>query len=601
MCGILGAFGNHFSMKDVEVGLDAISHRGPDEQWVEKSGPLFWGMARLSIRDLQPKLYPFRFSHYKLIFNGELYNLDRLTKLVSSLGYNCKTSCDAEVILPLYSHFGSKAFKMLRGMFSLAIFDEKAGSVTIARDSFGEKPLYFYHNNKNFFFASELTALPKKLRKVSVESIRQFTCFGFLPMEETSFQNILKVRPGEYITFNTTTGKIKKEKYYSLLSESQLVSKTNTRLTSNQLDAVLNKIVAEKMVADVPVGLFLSGGLDSSLLAAIAQKHHHEPLHSFSVGFAESSVDESAYSKTVAAFLKTNHHHTTLSSKKAKSVWDKTFLDIDEPICDPACLPTAVLAEEAASKVKVVLTGEGADEFFSGYSRYQSEYLVSVFAKVSSVVPEAVALNLGSRLLWRITTQLDKHYQSVTYMSSWYGEKEKREYFAKSIQKVWADFFNSSKIEKLNPTAQMQLYDLYYYVAEQLCMKNDKIIMKSSLESRAPYLDTRLLPWLLASANESEQRSVPKVLLREVAQKYLPSQIFTRVKHGFSLPLSAWMDKDFLEDYSELFSPHPILIEAIGNESIDLLLSKYSLGKKSLALSVWNLMTINSWLLRNAK
>jgi asparagine synthase (glutamine-hydrolysing) len=599
MCGIIGFSGSAFSKKDLIIGLKNIKHRGPDEtisfSTRENS---YLGMVRLAIRDITKDLYPFEFKHLSLIYNGEIYNQDKIQKvLLKKIGYQCQTSCDAEVILPLYDQYGPVVFEILQGMFAIAIYDNQKKQIIISRDIFGEKPLYYYYDKKSFFFASELSALPKKIKNVSSKALYNYLSMGFNPAPETFFKNIYKVEPGQIIIFDTKSKKVNKLNFNpidKILSQPSLID-----LSSNQkilkLEETLESIIKSKIVSDVPIGTFLSGGVDSSLITALVQKELKTPIKTFSISFNEKSANESMYSKIVAKHLQTDHHEIKFTELDIKKNWKKIIEKMDEPICDPALFPTFLLAEYASKFCPVILTGEGADEIFSGYSHYQKKSINCKFLNfLKSLIPKKILKFIPYFKIYKLLTFPQHSYTSVNYPTLWFEGQSTRKKYQKIIRQSWKN--NHLHKNNYSSTLKLQRYDLHHYVSEQLCMKMDKMTMQHSIESRAPFLDKKLLPFMKESADLTEQRKPTKFLLKEVAKKYLPNEIVWRKKHGFSLPLAEILNGPLKTEVSSLSNPHPLLKKVISPKTIEKIVNKFKNGNKKYNLPLWNLVTLQAWL-----
>lgn len=595
MCGIVGSCGKEFSKKDIVLGLKKIKYRGPDEFFlVQPEKQVFLGMNRLSIRDLKPNLYPFVYKNYQLIINGEIYNLPQLKKLLP--GFVFKTNCDAEIILPLFEKYGTKSFDLLIGMFAIVIFDSQKDIIYLARDKFGEKPLYYYFNQSSFFFASEISAFPRKIKKINKDSIPKFLAFGFIPDESTFFTNINKLKPGEYLSYNINKNKIIIKRYATLKQKS--LSRLSLKTNIEKLNTTLKQIISEKLVSDVPVGIFLSGGVDSSLITAIAQKNFSKPIHTFSVGFREKNVDESPFALSVSKYLKTNHTHLVITGSDVQKNWQKIIGNLDEPISDPAIFPTYFLAQTASKFIKVILSGEGADEIFGGYNQYQIENFISKFSFLKLPLFKKITLVFSNPKYWKIFSPFSSHYTQTIYNILWSDSLKNKKLFQKLIERSWQDYFDDLKITSKNNLQNIQYYDLNNYLAEQLCMKVDKMTMKFSIESRAPFLDSRLLPYLNLSSKLIKKGLPNKYLLRSVAQKYLPRNIVWRKKHGFALPLSKWIKNNLKSELFSLKRPHPYITETISQQTINNLVQNFIENGQN-ELSIWNLITLNSWLKLN--
>lgn len=595
MCGIIGKYGRLFTEKDVRLGGEIIRHRGPDEKIFGSVHSYSYGMNRLSIRDLIKGLYPFRYKHYELIFNGEIYNITELKQYLGRHGYKPISNCDAELILPLFDLLGRKAFSMLCGMFAIAIFDKQSNNLTLARDQFGEKPLYYYHQDESIFFSSELKSFPSRIRIIDTTQVSNYLVFGFLPSRNTMYKNINKIFPGECITYNCNKHTIHQHRYFIL---NPLQNSQNNSITTDKLDITLKQIMKEKVVSDVPVGVFLSGGVDSSLVAALASQI--QQVETFSIGFKDEDVDESRYAKLVSRYLRTNHTHITYTAEDIQNNWYDVVHSMDEPISDPALFPTYLLAAEARKKVTVILTGEGADEFFCGYERYRKEYLASLLRNFIPIFPDWLQLLIPYQKIWKTFSKPASHYVPVTYDSMWYINKNNKHTQLNIIKAIWKEFLLETTNSQNTGNSLLQLFDLRYYVAEQLCMKLDKMSMAHSIEPRAPFLDTRLLPWIIQSANDMKIRP-QKYQLRIVAERYLPNEIVWRRKHGFSLPLDRWLKHDLLALTKTLEKPHPVLTEHLGSSALNQLVQTFLSGRKDrYSLTIWSLLVLNSWLAKNS-
>jgi asparagine synthase (glutamine-hydrolysing) len=614
MCGIIGQLSSSENTVDVDRGLTKIAHRGPDERILfdlkHRNGNTETsfgriGMVRLAIRDIQVGLYPFKYKENLLVFNGEIYNYTELKNILLSKGYSCKTTCDAEVLLPLYELYGHKAFKMIKGMFAIAIIDTNTQRITLTRDIFGEKPL-FYSNKKNyFFFASELTAFPSEIRKINKNAIKNYLSIGFNPAPETFYENVYKVKPGEVVEFDEKNG-LRKNQIQSISKSfisQERFDETHNQTTSKKLEHLLIKIIKEKMVSDVPVGVFLSGGIDSSLIAALAQRVSRHKLHTFSVGIDSVAIDESNKSQLVAKKIKSHHHHIQFSTKDIANYWKTLIQTHNELICDPALFPTFLLAKEAKKFCTVILTGEGADEIFSGYDRYRKELLLSEIVHKNIPVQwfKKLIHYIPSYKLFRAFSSYNMHYVPVSYTSLWQNSTKYRKKYTQLIESLWEELHLPNEIPLI---AKLQLFDLSHYVSEQLCQKTDSMTMLSSIEARSPYLDTRLLGFLKESSLHHSQKNTykgSKILLRDVAKKYLPLEIITQKKQGFSIPVKSVMQQELsLELQNTLTNPHPYLREYLdNNKNLSSYFSKPNIENDSESLTMWNILTLDHWLKYN--
>lgn len=582
MCGIIGSTNPEIDFQTLRSCLQKINHRGPDETVIKKfdNTQVTFGMKRLAIRDLQPNLYPFSYQNCQLIINGEIYNTAEIRKLIPH--FQPKTSCDAELILPLYCQYGTKCFNFLTGMFAVAILDLQKNELILARDKFGEKPLYYSTAGQSLFFASEITAFPSIYKQIDPQVIPSFLTFGFLPSSNTFYQHIHKIKPGQFLRYSLKNHHFQTETYCQIFdSLNAATSLSNSTEIINSLDRDLNSIISSKMSSDVPLGVFLSGGLDSSLITAIAQHHSSAPINTFSVGFKNSSVDESKYSLLASKYIGTKHHFLNITSSDVVKNWKKIFSALDEPISDPAIFPTYFLSKLASKSVKVVLSGEGADEIFGGYTPYHKEKVAAKFRLIESNFLDQLLLAIPTHQQWRALTQIQSHYTQTIYQILWLNSFHSRQKYLHLIQDSWQPILDhyGHSTRQLIPSL-LQIYDLTNYLPEQLCMKVDKMTMQHSLECRAPFLDQKLLRYL----------SQDKYLLQQVAKKYLPSTIYNRPKHGFALPLNSWFKKELKSELKKLAQLHPLIRPYVSQNTVKILVQSKN------EMSLWNLVCLNSWL-----
>ena len=374
MCGIVGFTGKK-DLKKLDVLLSTIEHRGRDERVVDYVSQINLGMNRLSINDLRINIFPFKYKKYTLIFNGEIYNYSNLKNKLIKKKVELKTSCDAEVILPLYDIYGIDFLKYIEGMFALAIVDENKKTVILARDRMGEKPLYYSSCDDNLVFASEMKVLMKyfgKSMEIDNKKIGEYFYNGFVSDGGTVIKNINKIPAAHYLIYDLEKKLLELKKYWS--PEIKKINE-NEKYLIEKLDKLIEESVNERLLSDVPVGCFLSGGVDSSLIAYFASKRLKN-MSVFSVSFpGQEAHDEIKYATLVAKKLGVKQEIIECNSENVRELIGNIGKLIDEPIADMAVILTYLLAKKARESIKVVLTGEGADELFGGYDRYRREIL----------------------------------------------------------------------------------------------------------------------------------------------------------------------------------------------------------------------------------
>jgi asparagine synthase (glutamine-hydrolysing) len=593
MCGIIG-FSSNKNKKYLNVGLDSISHRGFDDRgkYVDKDFCL--GMNRLAILDLVQGLYPIQYKHFVLVYNGEIYNYQYLRKKLENRKIIFYTKTDAEIILPLFDIYGEKALSMLEGMFSICIYDAKNKVLFLSRDKFGEKPLYYSFQNNIFAFASEikaLLALPFIQKNINRNTISEYLSQGYVGGKNTLVENIYKLKPSEYLTYYLNKRKYTVKNYWKIkIEDKQTYGSLDGAVA--KADYLIKASVEKRLIADVPVGCFLSGGIDSSLITYYASQINPQ-INTFSVSFPYSfRYDESFFAKYIAKHLGTKHHEIICSKKMVKEVINNIGKYIDEPVSDPAFIPTLIMSNEARKKVKVVLTGEGADELFAGYHRYLRQMLVE-YASNSDILK--ILLKIFQKTLF------PKRFKNLFYPLS----------IRYHTQQIWTDeeirnLFPNIKIKKgingiinnfNNKLTVMQLADVRGYLAEQLLMKVDKSTMANNLESRAPYLDSEIVNFAFSLPDNYKIHNFQsKHIIRKLAQKYYPAWFAYRPKHGFSLPLGNWfrneLKKEIIMSIIDIKKYAPSIDINIYKKVID----DHMEGKTDNTDKIWSVFVLGSWL-----
>jgi asparagine synthase (glutamine-hydrolysing) len=596
MCGIAGYTGARRDNK-IEKMLAAMVHRGYDDESQYSFHNVHIGMNRLAINDLTKNIYPIHFKHYTLIFNGEIYNYKELKKFLEVKGTSFLTRCDAEVILPMFDIYGVKSFSKFEGMFAMCILDKKSGMLYLVRDKFGEKPLYYTYSDKQLSFSSEIKALlvsGETRNTLNVPALGEYFIQGFVERGSTLIRGINKVQPSNYLKYDLASGTKEIAPYWHLRPSIIKVDLAEDEAVSN-VESLIKSSVQRRSFSNAPLGVFLSGGIDSSLIAYYASLSTKR-LKSFSVTFPDFEYyDESRFSLKVAKWLSTDHQEISCTVNRVREIIPHLGENIDEPVVDPAFLPTYLMAYEARKKVKVALTGEGADEIFLGYDRYITNYFIQ---KYYSNVP---FYTLAKRL-------------SATLFPGRFKRFFPSQEFPFTAQQIWSptelsEIMLPRYFEKLSyPTTPhsvgnilqtLQLADIGGYLACQLLLKVDRATMASNLESRAPYLDSNLANYVLGLPDKYKfQRSGSKYILRKVAELHFPKWFAWRRKHSFSVPLRDWLNRGLekqvdemlvgLRDYSSLFNI------PVCTDMVDLHRQRSSDN----AAKIWSLLVLTSWMSR---
>ncbi len=587
----------------------SIRHRGPDSSGVFQSPTLGMGCERLRVIDLrkcadQPFCSPDQ--RYRLVCNGEIYNAKALRKRFSH--YPFRSRSDVEAILPLYLEEGPEGLRELDGMFGLAIWDEASRALTLARDRAGEKPLFYTRIGDELWFASEAQALllnPAVSRELDKTAVCQYLALGYVPEPRTAFRDIHKLESGTFGQF--TDGGVSLSRYWD--PETFECSTEPANLAIPRLRELLEAAVRKQMVADVPVGIFLSGGIDSALVAAIAAKEKPDvATHTFTARFADASYDEGPSAAAAAGLVGTNHHEIVIDEKALAEAHQAVTDCLAEPLADPAILPTYLLAKEARKHVTVVLSGEGADELFGGYPTYLGHSLVpwvqALPHTARRTLQAAVSLLPCSRgkvsiefLLKRFLADVERPVAERHL--SWFGTNAHHTLASPEISTAaMADLWNTKSAPQcMNGVMRL---DYRTYLPDGLLVKNDRATMMSSLEARAPFLDRDVSAFAMALPEDQKvRRLTTKWLLKQAASKWLPQSAIHRRKRGLSVPIAAWLDRGLRPEVDRLLATDRLGRQELFDPlRVQQLLAEHRSEKANHAKALWALVVFQYWLER---
>ncbi|MEP6835175.1 MAG: asparagine synthase (glutamine-hydrolyzing) [Gemmatimonas sp.] len=582
MCGIAGFWrpagtNAEAATRSLRRMTDALAHRGPDADghWVEPERGVALGHRRLSIVDLSPTgAQPMRSrtGRFIIVFNGEIYNFRHLREELTALGVAFKGTSDTEVMLAGFEVWGVTAtISKLAGMFAFAAWDAATEELWLARDRMGEKPLYIAQFDGQIAFASEIKAfreLPGFPRDIQPTAIAEVLRNGYVGGEHSIYKAVTRLRPGSYAVVTARNGQpqVRSELFWNVRNELRKPSSpspfTSDGEATDALDALLTEVVGDEMVADVPVGAFLSGGVDSSLIVGLMQKVASRPVRTFTIGFRENSHDESPFARAVAQHLGTEHTEIMLAADDALTFVDRLATIFDEPFADPSQLPTLLVSSVTRQHVTVALSGDGGDELFGGYSQYTSPDSV---AKMVEMVPRALRGPLGATLSaapnalvnsvltrgssWapntraRLLGQLRSGSKAHSYenlLAHWASPADVLSpHLAAALIDAHTD--ETWPVAASEPEARMA-YDMQHYLPDDILVKVDRSAMAFSLETRAPILDHRVVTF---AVNEPLDRKIRdgrgKFLLRNLLARYIPQAMIDRPKQGFDIPLHTWL------------------------------------------------------------
>jgi asparagine synthase (glutamine-hydrolysing) len=571
MCGICGKliFDHEANVSPALIRsmADTISHRGPDDDGYFISGPVGLGFRRLAIIDLSGGHQPLsnEDGRVHIIFNGEIYNYQELRHYLLGRGHVFRTQTDTETIVHLYEELGEACVEKLRGMFAFAIWDDRNKSLFLARDRVGIKPLYYSQSQNSVVFASEIKAIladPEMKAQIHESMIDRFLTFDYLPGEETLFKNIYRLAPGHSLTFRA--GKSCRRQYWDLHFEP---SPSTFRQAKSGLLNLLEESVALHMISDVPVGFLLSGGVDSTAMLGLAVGKTSHPISSYTIGFSDPQVtDERPYARLAAKKYGSEHHETTISADQFAEFLPKYVWHMEEPICEPPAVALFYISRLAKEFVKVLISGEGGDEAFAGYSNYRAllwlERLkslptplrqlvsasVSMLARFGSVdAPAKTAQFLNSRLE-------DSYFSRTSYPSRFFNRQWQQFYspdFAQRVDKNLSSFAATKHLSNgrhAGPLGKMLYVDTKTWLPDDLLIKADKMTMANSIELRVPLLDHKILEFAASLPQNFKIRGfTTKYIAKETLRDRVPREILNRKKAGFPVPYERWLRQDLKE------------------------------------------------------
>ena len=563
MCGIVGivaAPGASPPPEAVGHAMNAaITHRGPDDEGLFRDGQAMMGMRRLSIIDLSGGHQPVHNEDGTIhcVFNGEIYNFRELRAELEGRGHRFYTQSDTEVVVHGYEEWGEACFARMDGMFGLALWDTRTRTLVLARDRFGEKPLFYSQQpdggqtGGRLLFASELKALlqvPGFSRDVAPEAVRAYVCFGYVPSPGSIFAGVHKLPAGHTLRF--VDGKVTVQRYYQLELEPK--HQLSEEDAERELARLLDQAVASRLVADVPFGAFLSGGLDSSVVVALMSRHLSQPVRTFSIGFHEAEFNELSDAKRVSRHLGTEHHELVVEPD-AVDLLQSLVWYLDEPFADSSAVPTYLVAKLAREHVKMVLTGDAGDEAFAGYDRYlryldlqRLGALKPAAAATAAVAGHLVPAERGFRLR-RIAERLrqpfpDSYLSGVAVTRASVADDLLGEAVSPEAAGHYGGLAAVARAsETLDALDRCVAIDFASYLPDDVLVKLDRMAMANSLEGRAPFLDHRVVEFAVRLPRELRVKGHRgKYLLRKVAARWLPPEVLSKPKHGFGIPLAKW-------------------------------------------------------------
>lgn len=624
MCGISGLIDyKGRSDRGIIQGMNnALSHRGPEDHgvefWENEFAKIGLGHRRLSILDLSSNGHqPMHYKDFFIVFNGEIYNFKEIRQELIELGHSFISDSDTEVILHAFDEWGPSSVNKFIGMFAFAILNKAQNKIFLFRDRAGVKPLYYYWKDGIFLFASELKSFSKHPafdKKIDLGSFYQYMDFGYIAAPNCIFQNASKLNPGSYLVFNIKEASFEIFKYWNIKSFYELpqldISYEEAKV---KLEDILKSAYEYRMVSDVPVGIFLSGGYDSTSVAAILQSSRSDSkIKTFTIGFEEGN-NEAPFAKKIAQHLGTDHNEYYCTTKEAQEIIPELPFIYDEPFADSSAIPTILISRYARKKVKVSLSADGGDEIFAGYSIYNTFLKrIALVNKVPFRLREAVGYvaALGVKaisnnystisqkltVLGKVFSTNDGGLSQEIFKNFFLLEKNSRDdLFVQPYYSLPSEY--DSDFSGFSDSLSMaQVIDYRMYMSDDILTKVDRATMSISLEGREPLLDHRITEFMAQLPSKYKMGSSQKLILKDIVHKYVPESLMNRSKAGFSVPLNSWLRGDLKHLIDEHLSENQILATGFFNPIfVKRLITKFEANKIKDPTLIWKIIQFQMW------
>lgn len=628
MCGIAGFidFKKQSTEANVHSMIAPLNHRGPDGDGTlllsEDMATIGFGHKRLSIIDLtETGKQPMSFKHLHMTFNGEVYNYKEIKTELSALGHTFIGESDTEMILHAYDEWGIKAVDRLIGMFAIVIYDSIENEIVFIRDRAGVKPLFYYWKNDLLLFSSELKSFHEHQgfeKELNLDAVAAYMQYGNVPTPHCIFNDCVKVRPGHFMKINLDSKNIKEEQYWNVYD---FYNKPKLTLSYDeakiQTKEILKSAFNYRMVADVPVGVFLSGGYDSTCVTSILQSESSSKLKTFTIGVPDIGLNEAPYAKDIAEHLGTDHTEINCSEEEAiKMITDLPFY-YDEPFADSSAIPTTLVSKAAREDVTVALSADGGDEIFAGYNRY--DYMLRYGKKLNSIPGflrksmVGVMNNVSSERIPIMRNKYNFHnrYEKLKGVLKNPSNKDimlslSQQYTDEQMRSIMKTNFNALDTMYLSQELQgdaksslayMQAIDYQTYMLDDILQKVDRATMTHSLEGREPMLDHRIVEFAAQLPDEFKYHNgIKKRILRDIVHDYIPPKLLDRPKMGFAIPIAKWLQNDLRDHVEDYLSKDRIISQGIFDWNyIDKLKSDFFGGKKEYDAKLWYFLMFQMW------
>lgn len=628
MCGIAGFVDfKKSSSKDVLQRMtDAIAHRGPDGADYKifnlDQAQIGLGHRRLAIIDLSENgVQPMEFHHFWITFNGEIYNFREIKKELETLGHSFKSESDTEMILHAYAEWGVTCVDRFIGMFAIAIFDTEKQKVVLLRDRVGVKPLFVYWHNDLFLFASELKAFHEHSsfqKQIDPDAVSAFMQYGNVPTPHCIFKNCFKVRPGHVTTLDLNTKEVKHEKYWDVYDAYNKTKSTESYNTAKEnVKDLLTSAFNYRMVSDVPVGVFLSGGFDSTCVTSILQSERTEKLKTFTIGVPDIGLNEAPYARDIAKHLGTDHHEFECTEKEVfEHIHDLPFY-YDEPFADSSAIPTTLVSKMAREQVTVALSADGGDEIFAGYNRY--DYLLR-YGKKLNRIPAPVRKSIAGVMnvvpsdkipVLRNKYNFHNRYEKLKQilknpsnrdimlsLSQQFTDRQMQSLMKHNPAILETSYLSDAlDMSKNSALGYMMAIDFQTYLVDDIMQKVDRASMSVSLEGREPFLDHRIIEYVATLPDSYKyHEGIKKRMLRDIVYDYVPPSLLDRPKMGFAIPIAEWMQGQLRPLLEQYINENTIEQQGFFDwKEIESLLQAFFGGKKEYDMKVWYLLMFQMW------
>lgn len=625
MCGISGFidFNRKSSLEQLQTMNRTMTHRGPDGEgyFFESLDVAHIGLAhrRLSIIDLSSHAnQPMTYAEYVLVFNGEIYNFHEIKEELLALGHSFHTQSDTEVILHAFQEWHTSCVDKMIGMFAFVILNKETEKVYAFRDRAGVKPFFYFWHDGLFLFGSELKALmihPNFKKRICLDSLASYMNYGYVPTPNCIFKNTHKLKPGHFLEISIQKKDFETKKYWNVLNAYQLPKlDISYEEAIEETEKILKKAFQYRMVADVPVGVFLSGGYDSTCVTAMLQAESTQKIKTFTIGVGDMHLNEAPFAKKISDYLGTEHQELYCTDKDALDIVPMLPQFYDEPFADSSAIPTILVSKLAAGSVKVALSADAGDEIFAGYNRYAYYQKIRFLEKFPQIAKSSISYGIqlaqfGAHYLAKhplMLQRLDKIQKLISNPSTsnimdsfthHFQEKELRALFINPFTKQHSLFDPNPKHPKNDSLSAMMAIDYQTYLLDDILTKVDRASMSQSIEGREPFLDHHIVEWAAQLPTHFKyHKGIKKRILKDITHRYIPKEMMNRPKMGFAIPLEKWLHAGLLKNYMHFFNNDFITAQGLFNPPvIQEMLRQFERGNGIYTLRIWHYLMFQMW------